>query len=220
MRKPQSEHEAQKQHEIEKIPCIILNEKQLIHYFLCVYAFRWKVGMSHKKQGAAPLLGTWVSKTRTTSWPSMQQVALSTKESELLVQWGSPDTMIAVCCLEYNGHITLNRCWSKSLMCYVGPVRWKGTKAVRKLPDNFADLKAGSLQRITEDVSQRSILPPAVAELWPDPCTHYPCFQVDNGQTGVAASQNDTPRGQDAGDNSLVWDPQRHSSLTRSHLPR
>ena len=42
---------------------------------------------------------------------------------------------------ENGGHIDINRSWAESLMKRMGYVRRKGTKAARKIPRNFMEVK-------------------------------------------------------------------------------
>ena len=58
---------------------------------------------------------------------------------------------------KYGGPIDLTRTWAESIMQRMGYVRRKGTKAARKLPQNFDEQKADFLQCITNTVKKHKI---------------------------------------------------------------
>lgn len=66
---------------------------------------------------------------------------------------------------EYGGHITFFMDWVKSVLNRMGYVKTKGTKAVKKVVDNFPEIKATFLQRITDSVKEHSI-PPELVINW------------------------------------------------------
>lgn len=51
---------------------------------------------------------------------------------------------------EYGGHITFSVDWVKSVLNCMGYVKRNGTKAVKKVVDNFPEIKATFLQGITD----------------------------------------------------------------------
>ncbi len=58
---------------------------------------------------------------------------------------------------KYGGPVDLTRTWAESIMERMGFVRRKGTKAARKLPDNFEEQKADFLKCIAEKVKKYKI---------------------------------------------------------------
>ena len=66
---------------------------------------------------------------------------------------------------EYGGHLRLTRGWAQSIMQRMGFVWRAGTKAARKVPDNFSELKTEFLDRITEKVVEHDIPPELVINI-------------------------------------------------------
>lgn len=66
---------------------------------------------------------------------------------------------------EYGGTLRLTRGWAQSIMQRMGFVWRAGTKAARKMPENFSDIKAEFLDRITEKVVQHNIPPELVINI-------------------------------------------------------
>jgi len=58
---------------------------------------------------------------------------------------------------ENGGHIDFNRKWSESIMRRMGLSKRKATKAARNKPEDFDDIKATFLQRITTTVKENMI---------------------------------------------------------------
>ena len=58
---------------------------------------------------------------------------------------------------EHGGPVSLTRTWAESLLSRMGYIRRKETKAARKLPESFPEVKADFLQRIKSVVSQHNI---------------------------------------------------------------
>ena len=58
---------------------------------------------------------------------------------------------------EYGGPLSFEKSWAESFLCRFGYVKRKATKAARKLPNIFADVKLGFYQRIKEEVETWSI---------------------------------------------------------------
>ncbi len=58
---------------------------------------------------------------------------------------------------EHGGPIDLGRKWAESFLFRHGYVKRKATKAARKLPADFADIKLTFLERITNEVQSNSI---------------------------------------------------------------
>ena len=66
---------------------------------------------------------------------------------------------------EQGGHLQIGVKWAESFLSRRGYVKRKATKAARKLPPNFEDLKAAFLQRICSEVEQHAI-PPKLVINW------------------------------------------------------
>ena len=60
---------------------------------------------------------------------------------------------------EHGGPIEIGIKWTESFLKCRGYVKRKATKAARKLPPNFEDLKSVFLQRIRSEVEQQAIPP-------------------------------------------------------------
>ena len=58
---------------------------------------------------------------------------------------------------EHGGPIDLGRSWAESFLRRNGYVKRKATKAARKMPENYAEVKLGFLQRIKSEVEAWSI---------------------------------------------------------------
>ena len=58
---------------------------------------------------------------------------------------------------EYGGHIELGKKWAESFLQRRGFVKRKATKAARKLPPDFSELKAAYLRRIQDEVTAHDI---------------------------------------------------------------
>ena len=58
---------------------------------------------------------------------------------------------------EFGGTLELTRVWAQSFMSRIGLVKRKGTKAVRKLPDDYPAIKLQYLERIKTMVTQYHI---------------------------------------------------------------
>ena len=54
------------------------------------------------------------------------------------------------CLQKHGGSITIDSAWAKSLLGRMGYVKRKGTKAARKLPEDFEAIKTSFLERIKE----------------------------------------------------------------------
>lgn len=62
---------------------------------------------------------------------------------------------------KHGGDINTDRAWAQSFLDRLGYVRRKGTKAARKLPPDFDDVKSKFLERISEACrSGTSLVPP------------------------------------------------------------
>ena len=63
---------------------------------------------------------------------------------------------------KHGGDITIEHAWAKSFLSRLGFVRRKGTKAARKLPSDYEDIKASFLERVREaaTTSTGSFIPP------------------------------------------------------------
>ena len=59
--------------------------------------------------------------------------------------------------LDSGGHLRLTKTWADSILRRIGYVKRKGTKAARKLPDNFDDLRSEFLQNIKRVVQEKEI---------------------------------------------------------------
>ena len=134
--------------------------QNVFNFCVCV-CFQGKdpgqVDMSQQKRGAAPLLGNLDQKVKDHILAIRAAGGVVNQRIVIAAATGIVKHHDRSLLSEYGGHITLSRCWSESLMRRMGFVRRKGTKAAHKLPDNYADLKADFLRRITEVVSQHSI---------------------------------------------------------------
>ena len=63
---------------------------------------------------------------------------------------------------EHGGHVQIGVKWAESFLRCRGYVKRKATKAARKLPPNFEDLKSAFLQIIHSEVEQHAISPKLV----------------------------------------------------------
>ena len=66
---------------------------------------------------------------------------------------------------ENGGSLELGKPWAESILRRMGFVKRKGTKAARKLPDNFADLKDDFLKRVADTVKEHNIPPSLVVNI-------------------------------------------------------
>lgn len=66
---------------------------------------------------------------------------------------------------EHGGPISISSSWAESFLRRIGFVKRKGTKAARKLPENFAEIKHVFLERVKSEVETWSI-PPALILNW------------------------------------------------------
>lgn len=66
---------------------------------------------------------------------------------------------------ENGGSLELGKPWAESILRRTGFVKRKGTKAARKLPDNFADLKDDFLRRVADTVKEHDIPPSLVVNI-------------------------------------------------------
>ena len=66
---------------------------------------------------------------------------------------------------EHGGHINIGVKWAESFLKRRSYVKRKATKAARKVPHNFDDLKAAFLQRIRDEIEQHAI-PPSLVINW------------------------------------------------------
>ena len=60
-------------------------------------------------------------------------------------------------CFTHGGPVVLGKKWADSLLGRIGLVKRKATKAARKLPDDFADVKVAFLQRVASVVKESSV---------------------------------------------------------------
>lgn len=85
--------------------------------------------------------------------------------------------------LSENGRpIVLNWSWTESLLKQIGFVKRKGTKADRKLPMNFKDLKCEFFFLLWKKLKWTKHSWITCSELWPDDCVNYPLRELDDAQ--------------------------------------
>ena len=58
---------------------------------------------------------------------------------------------------QHGGHINLGNSWAESILRRMGYVHRKGTKAARKLPPDFTEIKSDFLKRIKDTVTENNI---------------------------------------------------------------
>ena len=68
---------------------------------------------------------------------------------------------IGILLKDYGGSIYLGHNWAESFLLRHGYVKCKASKAARKLPPDFANIKLQFLQRIKDEVATNS-MPPAL----------------------------------------------------------
>ena len=66
---------------------------------------------------------------------------------------------------EHGGSLVLGRAWAESLLRRMDFVRRKGTKAAKKVPDNFPEICSAFLERVATAVKEHNIPPQLVLNM-------------------------------------------------------
>ena len=85
----------------------------------------------------------------------------------------------------HGGPIELGKKWADSILLRMGLVKRKATKAARKMPPDFADIKLTFLQRVAEIVRENKV-PPELVTNWDQTGAKFvPASQLILAEQGV-----------------------------------
>ena len=85
----------------------------------------------------------------------------------------------------HGGPIELGKKWADSILLRMGLVKRKATKAARKMPPDFADIKLTFLQRVADIVRENKV-PPELVTNWDQTGAKFvPASQLILAEQGV-----------------------------------
>ena len=113
--------------------------------------------LAHGARGKPTKLGdldkkvqAYIGKLRAAGTPVNRSIVIAAAKG--MVMYHCPSLLP-----EHGGNLELGRKWAESLMSRMGLVRHKATKAARKTPDDFDNIKIQFLHRITKVVQDHSV---------------------------------------------------------------